>query len=79
MLAVAANRPRNDPAVVPEPRGCQSVHAEVRALARVADPRGATVYVARVAADGTVALSEPCFECRATLEAAGVRRVVWTG
>lgn len=55
-----------------------SVHAEVAALRRVVDPRGCTVYVARVMADGSAGLSKPCVRCEKYLIDAGVKRVVWT-
>lgn len=55
-----------------------SVHAEVAALRQVADPRGCTVYVARVMADGSAGLSKPCVRCEKYLIGAGVKRVVWT-
>lgn len=75
VLARATNRPT---AKVLDDHAVRERHAEVAALARVADPRGATVWVARVLADGSPALSAPCPDCVKVLTEAGVRRVVWT-
>jgi tRNA(Arg) A34 adenosine deaminase TadA len=77
VLAAAANTQRNDPANVD---GCfwhVSVHAEMAALRQVADPRGATAYVARIGRSGEIRHSQPCIRCREVLEESGVR-AVWS-
>lgn len=55
------------------------VHAEAAAII-AAGPKayGATVYVARVAADGSPAASKPCKKCHGYLERFGVAQVRWT-
>jgi pyrimidine deaminase RibD-like protein len=55
------------------------VHAEVAALLE-AGPRaaGATMYVARLSADGTPVNSEPCKKCKRYLEKYKVGNVFWT-
>lgn len=55
-----------------------TVHAEIDALSRVADPRGAVVYVARVGKHGDERFSRPCHNCAKALAAAGVKAVVYT-
>lgn len=55
-----------------------SVHAEVDALSRCADPRGATIYIARVNKRGEERISRPCIDCEKALIVAGVRKVIYT-
>lgn len=55
-----------------------TVHAEIDALSRVADPRGATVYVARVGKHGDPRFSRPCANCAKALAEAGVKAIVYT-
>lgn len=55
-----------------------SVHAEVDALSRVANPAGATLYVARVRKDGRPALSKPCMQCDEAIREAGIIKVIYT-
>ena len=55
------------------------VHAEAAALiAAGSKAYGATVYVARVAADGSPAASKPCKKCDGYLERFRVAQVRWT-
>jgi pyrimidine deaminase RibD-like protein len=55
------------------------VHAEIAAvLAAGKHARGSSVYVARVAADGSPAVSQPCKKCEGFLSRVGVAQVVWT-
>lgn len=84
VLAVGINKDRNDPTVVvsdtgPDARGTIfSVHAEIDALKRVKDARGAVVYVARQSKTGTEAFSRPCDGCVKALMDAGVKAVAYT-
>lgn len=55
-----------------------TVHAEVDALSRVADARGATVFVARVGKANEEKFSRPCDNCTKALIAAGVKAVIYT-
>lgn len=55
-----------------------TVHAEVDALSRVKDARGATIYVARVTKLGEERFSRPCPRCEKVLIAAGIKRVIYT-
>ena len=55
------------------------IHAEAAAVSAAGSrAHGATVYVARVAADGSPAESRPCKKCDGYLERLGVARVRWT-
>lgn len=80
VVAVAVNKDRNLVDNLDEAHIKQhaSVHAEVAALSKVANPKGATVYVARAMRSGQPGNSKPCSRCQMYLEKAGVRRVVWT-
>lgn len=73
-LAAAVNVRRADAAVVGYEGS--SWHAE-EGLLHV-DLAGATVYVARITADGTPALARPCRRCFDALADAGVRAVFFT-
>src|SRR5580693_3718965 len=61
----------------PYPNGkSPSCHAEARTLRK--SGYGATVYVARVRRDGSLALAKPCVHCMGSLRAMGVEIVYWT-
>lgn len=58
-----------------------STHAEISALRSL--PRGtklknATIYVARIYADDTPAMSAPCDRCKAELKKFGIKKIVYT-
>jgi deoxycytidylate deaminase len=57
-----------------------SVHAELDAIIGVPQKHleGATLYIARVLADGACGLSRPCSACRKVIRAAGIRKIVYT-
>lgn len=55
-----------------------TVHAEVDALNRVSDTHGAVLYISRVNNHGDTAMSRPCWRCMERIEAAGIKRVVYT-
>lgn len=55
------------------------VHAEIAAVVAAGKhAHGSSVYVARVAADGSPAVSQPCKKCEGYLSRVGVAQVVWT-
>lgn len=55
-----------------------TTHAEMDALARIDDARGAIVYIARIDDKGNRKFSRPCWRCMDALHMAGVKRVVYT-
>lgn len=82
VLAVGVNKFRNNPAFVESDNATGrgtifSVHAEVDSLSRVADARGAVMYIARAGKSGP-ALSRPCENCTEELIAAGIKAVSYT-
>lgn len=83
VLSVGLNKWRNEVALVEQLHADGrstdiSVHAEIDALSRVADPRGATIYVARVNRTGDPRLSKPCSGCARALQEAGISKVIYT-
>ena len=76
VLSTGFNRYRNDPAQVDLPG--VSYHAEEAALRKASDPRGATLYVARVTRSGVLGMSKPCAKCERLLAQHDVHTVVWT-
>lgn len=79
-MSVGINVNKNHPNVLGEVLVKQhaSVHAEVRALARIEDARGCTLYVARMMKCGSPGNSKPCDNCDDYIRARGVKRVVYT-
>lgn len=80
VLAVAANRYRNDPSNVPG--GQAHVHAERAAVSLVHNPAKATLYVLRLSKAGQRTMARPCQICMVFLVEKGISRIVytdWTG
>jgi pyrimidine deaminase RibD-like protein len=77
VLGVGTVRERNDVATCRETPWKSTEHAERAAIRSVKNTRGATAYVVRVGADGTLRHAQPCCRCQAAIEAAGLR-AVWS-
>jgi deoxycytidylate deaminase len=80
VMAIGVNKWRNRHGTVvkTDTTSDLSVHAEVDALSRVSDARGAILYVARVSKRGTPLLSRPCRECYSVIRRNGLKRVVYS-
>lgn len=83
VLAIGVNKWRNDVTMAgilhDEGRSSDvSIHAEIDALSRVSNPRGATIYIARVNRRGKARLSKPCDNCAKALKNAGISKIVYT-
>lgn len=79
VLAVGVNKSRNfDIPPTVEYNKFLSIHAEMDALSRTPNPRGAVIYIARVNVNGQPMYSRPCKSCAEALDAAGVKRVIYT-
>lgn len=80
ILSIGINKNINHPDILSESHVKQNAsrHAEMVALRRVANPEGATIFVARVMRDGSEGMSKPCKNCQRELDKAGVKRVVYT-
>lgn len=80
VISVGINKNRNHPTVVSSEHiktHC-SVHAEVDALRKVRNAKGATIYVARINKRGQDRLSRPCDRCHEVIKKAGIRKVIYT-
>lgn len=55
-----------------------SVHAEIDALKRCGNPKGAVLYIARIGRSDNIAMAKPCKHCQKALVNAGIKRVVYT-
>jgi len=93
VLALGVNTYTNDPKVFPvdyfnesknsllrpNPEAI-SVHAEIAAIKRCKPETlaGATIYIARISAGGSVGYSAPCDACAEALIQAGVKKIIYT-
>ena len=80
-LAVGVNSYSNPPGTPGVGPGQFSIHAEAAALRAIPediDLRRATLYVARLSKGGNIAMSKPCRECQALIEARGIRKICYT-
>lgn len=80
MLSTGMNKERNHPMVVSSEhiKSHCSVHAEVDALKKAGDVRGATMYIARVNKRGQDRNSRPCDKCYDNIINAGIKKIVYT-
>ena len=81
VLACGHNKLNTDPALVADSdRSLHkvAVHAEADALKQCGNPKGSTVYVARIGRNGKVGMARPCCRCQTQLINAGVTRAVYT-
>ena len=76
VLSTGFNPYRNSPAQV-ELDGV-SYHAEDAAIRKAGDPKGATLFVARVTRSGRLGYARPCERCQELLMLNEVHTVVWT-
>ena len=81
MLSTGLNIMKNDPAslgFLPESLSqVLSVHAEVDAIRRFRDARGAILYVSRKTKSGQ-GMSRPCARCEKAIAKAGIKKVIYT-
>jgi len=80
VLSIGVNKFRNHPDIIPESlvKTSCSVHAEVDALNKIKDARGATIYVARINNFGKSMLSRPCNNCYSAIRESGIKHIVYT-
>ena len=80
VLSTGTNKERNHPMQVSSEHiktHC-SVHAEMDAIKKAGDIRGATIYVARVNKNGQQRNSRPCTLCYRIIKNAGIKKVIYT-
>lgn len=79
VLSRGVSKPRNPVEIVDGMHSGCSVHAEKDALAQCANPKGATIFVARLTpGHRTLAMARPCNACMASIIEAKVKRVVYS-
>lgn len=82
ILSTGINKFKNDPKVFNEDikkiKDSSHVHAEVDAIRKVSDVRGAKIYIARVNKNGGRGLSRPCDSCYNEIINAGITKIVYT-
>lgn len=81
ILSLGVNKLKTHPLSRPHKRKKgHSIHAELDAIIGV--PRHhlqrATMYVARLLADGSPGMAKPCFPCHSLLTEVGIERVIYT-
>lgn len=76
ILSMAVNKWRNRQRTAPIEHA--TTHAELGALALVENPRGATLYVARLGRNGSTTMSRPCDSCLPEIQKADLKEVVYT-
>lgn len=81
VLSVGWNKDQNDPAFLDLKdiqKGKASTHAEIDAIRHCGDPKGATIYVARIARSGGVTCARPCANCLRVISSVGIKSIWWT-
>lgn len=78
VLSLGVNKWRNKGLQLDDYLPVLTTHAEVDALSRVPDAAGAVLYIARAGRDGEARFSRPCKNCMAAIEAAGIKRIIYT-
>lgn len=80
VLSVGINKFRNDPTIIESNKILQhcSVHAEVDALSRAGNPKGATMYIARINKQGVERMSRPCNNCYRSILDSGISKIIFT-
>ena len=79
VLAVGVNKWRNQALVNPDSYAPHlTVHAEVDALSRLSDAKGATLYISRLDKFGREQYSKPCPRCEKAIIESGVKAVIYT-
>ena len=79
-MSVGTNKWRNHPKIIESSKVKEScsVHAEIDAISRVSNPKGATIYVARVSKNGNPVFSRPCKYCYKVIRDAGISKIIYT-
>ena len=80
VLSTGVNKDRNHPTIVSSEHiktHC-SVHAEIDAIKRAGNTRGATIYIARVNKRGQARMSRPCDSCYREIIRSGIKKIVYT-
>lgn len=82
VVSTGINKIRNHPSVLNNNKedilSDAHIHAEIDAIKKVSDLRGAKIYIARVNRSGQPRLSRPCETCYDAIVASGINKIVYT-
>lgn len=80
VISTGFNKDKNHPNNVSEEhiKSHCSIHAEVDALKKTSNTKGAIIYVARVNSNGNEMMSKPCSFCYEKIKRSGIRKIVYT-
>lgn len=81
IISTGINKVRNHPDVLEDAvtiKAESHIHAEVDAIRKVDDLKGAKIYVARVNRHGSPSLSRPCESCYSRITDVGITKIVYT-
>lgn len=78
--AVGFNKLKNSPLILSLDSPCVGVstHAELSALKRVKDPKGMTLYLARINKNLSPVLAKPCTNCQKMLRSVQIKQVIFS-
>jgi deoxycytidylate deaminase len=80
VISTGYNKDKNHPNNVSEEhikKHC-SIHAEVDAIKKTNNTKGATIYVARVNSQGEQLISKPCNNCYKKIKQSGIKKIIYT-
>ena len=81
VISTGINKVRNHPDVfgsVDKIKTQSHVHAEMDAIKKVEDLRGAKIYIARVNKSGHTGFSRPCENCYNSIIDSGITKIIYT-
>jgi len=82
VLSVGFSKLHTEPRLVDcstlEMRRRISTHAEIDAMNRATNLKGASIAVARIGRNGKIALSKPCEHCQNDMLEAGIKKIIYT-
>lgn len=81
VISTGINKFKNHPSVIMDVQKIHEVchtHAEIDALRKAGNVKGATIYVARINKQGKTRMSRPCNNCYSAIIQAGINKIVYT-
>lgn len=82
IISTGINKMKNHPNVfdsnVALIKSSSHVHAEIDAIKKVPDLRGAKIYIARINKNNQTGLSRPCDNCYKKIISSGITKIIYT-
>lgn len=79
VIATGYNTPKNSPETIEDHKYFKcSIHAEIAALRKAGNTKGARLYVARITKNGSPACAKPCPRCLNQIKQHGIKEVHYT-